>query len=138
MDIKKLVLFGGLIVLVICAVLYFKGMDKRAFERTSCERVEMLFDNLKFDDTDHEGVAGGIWFKGTPNPLNDSGLLDVFYRFLREGGLWLGEVKTYEFVSSELVNGEDVVNRYVEVRCKVNGKDKVVIVKQRLPLTWGQ
>lgn len=134
---KKLVLIGGVIALVIGFVLYFKTMDKKAFERTSCERVEKFFESLKYDDVGHEGDAHGLWYQGSPGPLNDELLIDAFYTFLREGGVWIGDVKNYEFVSSELIGGEDVVNRYVEVRCKVNGRDRIVIVKQRMPLTWG-
>lgn len=137
MDLKKVALVLGIIGLLYGSVRYFKSMDKTAFVRTSGERVEMMFENLKSDDVGHEGAAAGMWYQGSPKPLNDRYLLDKFYDFLRKGGVWMGDVKTYEFVSSELFFGEDVVNRRVEVTCKVNGVDRVVIVRHRQPLEWG-
>jgi hypothetical protein len=135
---KKLTLIGFVVGLAVFSVTYFKGMDKRAFVNGSCQRVEVMFEDLKFDDSGHESEAGGLWYKGSPQPLNDRVLYDAFYQFLRKGGIWMGQVKTYEFVSSRLINGEDVVGRFVEVRCKVNGENRMVIVRHKLPLEWGK
>jgi hypothetical protein len=129
----------AVIVLAVGFVRFFKSSDKKAFVNTSTNRVEMMFENLKFDDSGHEGEAAGWWYVGSPNPQNSRDVMDSFYRFLRQGGrdCWMGRVKSYEFVSAELNGGEDVVSRFVEVRFKVNGVAKTIIVKQRMPLEWG-
>ena len=135
MDLKKLIIVGVIIVAIIFGVQYFKKTDQRAFHTFSVERVQNLFDNLESGRTADQQDAIGYWRVGHPE-ATDEGKLTRFENFMNKKGLNSIKIKSYEYVSSELIDGDDVVNRYVLLRCKVEGRDLSMIIRHKMPIEW--
>jgi hypothetical protein len=131
---KRLVVIGGIAALVVFGVQYFKKTDRKAFQEHSKERVQKLFDNLKSGRTADQQDAVGYWRVGHPEGTTEAKLQD-FERFLKEKNIPM-KIKSYEFVSSELVEGEDVVNRYVLLNCKVDDRSLSMMIRHKTPIRW--
>ena len=134
MDLKKLVIIGGVIAVIIMGVGYFKKTDQRAFHEFSRARVQNLFDSLKSGGTADQQDAMGYWRVGHPEPAS-SEKFTAFEKFLEKKGVPM-RVSSYEYLSSELVDGDDVVNRYVRLRCRVDGRELGMVIRQKLPIEW--
>lgn len=134
MDVKKLLVVGGLIALIVLGVRYFKHTDQKAFHDFSKDRVEKLFDNLKSGRTADEQDAMGYWRVGHPEPAS-SEKFTAFEKFMEKKNLPM-RVQSYEYLSSELVDGDDVVNRYVRLTCRVDGRELAMIIRHKLPIEW--
>ena len=134
MDLKKLLIVGGVILAIILGIQYFKKTDQRAFHDLSKGRVQNLFDNLKSGRTADEQDAMGYWRVGHPETATEANLRS-FERFMEAKSLPT-QIKTYEFISSELVAGDDVVNRHVRLECKVDGQRLSMVIHHKLPIEW--
>jgi len=134
MDLKKLVIIGGVIAVIVMGVGYFKKTDQRAFHEFSRARVQNLFDSLKSGGTADQQDAMGYWRVGHPEPAS-SEKFTAFEKFLEKKGVPM-RVSSYEYLSSELVDGDDVVNRYVRLRCRVDGRELGMVIRQKLPIEW--
>ena len=135
MDLKKLIIVGVIIAAIVFGVQYFKKTDQRAFHTFSVDRVQKLFDNLQSGGTADQQDAVGYWRVGHPEATNESNLT-MFENFMEKKGLSSIKVGSYEYVSSELVDGDDVVNRYVRLDCRVEGRDLSMIIRHKTPIEW--
>jgi hypothetical protein len=134
MSLKKLVMVGVVIGLIIYGVNYFKETDQRAFHEFSVDRVENVFANLDSGSISDEEVAIAYFYVGHPAPASmDSE--KAFLEFLNEKGL-SKKNGSYEYISSELVDGDDVLNRYVRLQCKVQGHKLTMNIYNKVPLMW--
>jgi len=131
---KKVVFILAIVVVVVAAVSYFKKTDQKAFEKTSCERVEKVFTGLIDGPMRDEGQATAQWMYGRKGGISreDS---DNFYTWLKKKGLTI-KIQSYELISSQLVGGDDVMGRRVEIRCKINGVERKLIVRHKMPVEW--
>ena len=134
MDLKKLVILGVVIAGVVLFVQYMKGTDEQAFHNYAKERVQNTFESLKGRSTADEQDAIGYWRIGHPEPATE-GALSSFEKFLAQKDLTM-DVGSYEYVSSEVLAGQDQVNRSVRLTCRVDGKRLTLIVRQGYPLDW--
>jgi FtsZ-interacting cell division protein ZipA len=134
MDLKKLLIIAGLIAVIVFGVQYFKKTDQRAFHVNSKDRVQKLFDNMKSGRTADQQDAMGYWRVGHPETAS-SEKITAFERFLEKKDLPM-QISSYEYVSSELVNGNDVVNRYVLLTCEVDGRELSMIIRHKMPIEW--
>lgn len=132
---KKIVLLAAIVVIAVAAVAFFKKTDKEAFHTVSVQRVEKVFTGLIEGPTKDENKATAQWAWGRDKGFA-RGDSDDFYSWLKKKGLTI-VIKDYQFISSRLVNAEDTANRYVSVRCKINGKELVVIARHKQRLEWG-
>jgi hypothetical protein len=133
-SLKKLVMVGVVIGLIIYGVKYFKETDQRAFHEFSVDRVENVFANLESGSISDEEVAIAYFFVGHPAPASEDSE-KAFLQFLNEKGL-SKKNGSYEFISSELVDGDDVLNRYVRLKCKVQGHKLTMNIYNKAPLMW--
>jgi hypothetical protein len=134
MDVKKLVVIGGVIALIVFGVRTFKSTDQKAFHDFSIQRVQNLFDNLSSGNTADQQDAMGYWRVGHPEPANAE-KWTAFERFMEKKDLPM-RVASYDYVSSELVDGDDVVNRYVRLSCRVDGRELGMIIRHKMPIEW--
>lgn len=134
MSLKKLVMVGVVIGLIVYGVKYFKGTDQRAFHQYSVDRVEKVFSNLESGSLSDEEEAIAYFFVGHRDSATVQSEL-AFKRFLKEKGL-SNKSSSYEYISSELVNGDDVLNRYVRLKCKVEGQELTMNIYNKVPLMW--
>lgn len=133
-SLKKLVMAGVVIGLLIYGVKYFKETDQGAFHKVSVDRVEKLFANLESGAISDEEEAIAYFFVGHPAPASQDSE-KAFLEFLNEKGL-SKKNGSYEFISSELVDGDDVLNRYVRLECKVQGHKLTMNIYNKAPLMW--
>ena len=134
MDLKKLAILAVIIAGVFFAVRFFKGTDVKAFHDMSKQRVQTIFDNLKGGPDADRQKAIGFWRKGGNEPATD-GSLTSFEKWLARKNLKM-KIGTYEYVSSRVENGGDVVNRYAVVTFRVDGRRLTVNVRQGSPVEW--
>lgn len=134
MNFKKLFFVAVVVALIVFGVRYFKDTDQGAFHEYSKDRVQNMFDNLKSGQSADMQDAMGYWRVGHPEPASQDQLAK-FESFLGRKGL-SRQVRSYEYVSSELVDGDDVTNRYVLLRCRVDGHDLGVIVRHKTTIQW--
>jgi hypothetical protein len=134
MDLKKLIILGAAIAGVVLFVQFFKSTDERAFHDYAKDRVQKTFDSLKSGKIADQQDAIGYWRIGHPEPATE-GALNSFEKFLAEKQLTL-RVGSYQYVSSEVVDGEDQVNRSVRLVCMVDGKRLTLTVRQGHALDW--
>ncbi len=132
---KKLVVFGVVVVAAVFFVKLFKQTDMKAFETNTQTRVEKMFKNLESGNTADAQEAMGLWRVGHPE-LASEDIENAFLAFLAEKDLRRVKVKSYALVSTELIDGEDTVNRHIILACKVNGKKLKLKVRHKLPLEW--
>jgi len=134
MSLKKLVFVGVVIGLIIYGVKYFKETDQRAFHEHSVNRVEMVFANLESGSISDEEEAIAYFFVGHPDPASEDSE-KAFLQFLGEKSL-SKKNGSYEYISSELVDGNDVLNRFVRLKCKVQGRELTMNIYNKAPLMW--
>lgn len=134
MNFKRLLIIGVLIALIVFGVRYFKNTDQNVFHEVSRDRVQNLFDNLKSGRSADMQDAMGYWRVGHPEAASQEQLAK-FESFLGKKGL-SRQVNSYEYVSSELVDGGDVVNRYVLLKCRIEGHDLAMIIRHHMPIQW--
>jgi hypothetical protein len=135
-DVKKLVIIAAVIAAVFIAFKLFKGMDTRAFESQSRERVENIFNNLKSGRTSDEEYAIKAWLTGGKFLAITAKDQDDFMRFLERKGL-TRTISSFEVLSSEVKDAGDVNARHVVVKVKVNDKPLTLIVRYRQSIEWG-
>jgi hypothetical protein len=131
---RKFVVPAVVVVVVVLAVSHFKGLDKRAFHRFSRERVEKMLTSMKSGRSADLQDAMGYWYVGHPMPAEEM-VYTQFETFLYDGGLST-QIRDFEILDSELVNGNDVVNRYVRVDCRIDGKNKTMKLVHGSPISW--
>jgi hypothetical protein len=134
MDLKKLVAVGVLVAGVYFALQFFKQTDTKAFHSMAKIRVETIFENLKGRPSDDPQKAIGFWRIGGNEPASDA-TLRSFERWLEEKNLRM-KIGSYEYLSSRMVNEEDVVGRHAIVNFKVDGRTLSVAVRQGSPVEW--
>jgi len=134
MSLKKLVMVGVVIGLIIYGVKYFKETDQRAFHQYSVDRVEKVFANLDSGAISDEEEAIAYFFVGHPAPASQDSE-KAFLQFLKDKGL-SKKNGSYEYISSELVDGDDVLNRYVSLKAKIQGHDLTIRIYNKYPLQW--
>lgn len=134
MSLKKLVMVGVVIGLIIYGVKYFKETDQRAFHEYSVDRVEQVFANLESGAISDEEEAIAYFFVGHPASASEDSEM-AFLKFLKEKGLRTKN-GSYEYISSELVDGTDVLNRYVRLKCKIQGHELTMRIYNKIPLQW--
>lgn len=132
MNLKNLVVIGVVIAGIFVALKLFRGTDVNAFHNMAKERVETIFVNLQ-DGADQQ-KAIGFWRKGGNEPATE-GALDSFEKWLAKKNLKM-KIESYNYVSSDVVDGEDVLNRYVIVNFRVDGRPFSVQVRQGSPVEW--
>lgn len=133
---KKLVVVAAVIAAVVVALKLFKGMDARAFEAQSRERVESLFNNLRSGRTSDEEYAIKAWLSGGTVRTVGAKDQDDFMRFLGAKGL-SRTISSFELLSSEVKRADDVNARHVEVRVRVDDKPLTLVVRHKQPIEWG-
>ncbi len=134
MSLKKLVMVGVVIGLIIYGVKYFKETDQRAFHQYSVDRVEKVFANLDSGAISDEEEAIAYFFVGHPASASQDSE-KAFLQFLKDKGL-SKKNGSYEYISSELVDGDDVLNRYVSLKAKIQGHDLTIRIYNKYPLQW--
>jgi len=134
MSLKKLVMVGVVVGLIIYGVKYFKETDQRAFHQYSVERVEKVFANLDSGAISDEEEAIAYFFVGHPAPASEDSE-KAFLKFLKDKGL-SKKNGSYEYISSELVDGDDVLNRYVSLKGKIQGHELTIRIYNKYPLQW--
>ena len=134
MSLKKLVMVAVVIGLIIYGVKYFKETDQRAFLAFSVDRVENVFANLESGSISDEEEAIAYFFVGHPAPASEDSET-AFLQFLKDKGL-SKKNGSYEYISSELVDGDDVLNRFVRLKCKVQGRELTMNIYNKAPLIW--
>lgn len=133
---KKLVIAGVVVVVVVLGLRLFKGMDASAFEAQSRERVEKVFNNLKSGRTSDEEGAIKAWLTGGTMLAISAKDQDDFMRFLEKKGLGR-TISSFELLSSQVKRAEDVNARHAEVKVRVNDTPLTLIVRFKQPLEWG-
>jgi len=134
--VKKLVIAGVVVVVVVLGLRLFKGMDASAFEAQSRERVEKVFNNLKSGRTSDEEGAIKAWLTGGTMLAISAKDQDDFMRFLEKKGLGR-TISSFELLSSQVKRAEDVNARHAEVKVRVNDTPLTLIVRFKQPLEWG-
>lgn len=134
MSLKKLLIIGCLVALIIFGVRYFKNTDQQVFHEVSVDRVQKMFDNLESGRTADKQDAMGYWRVGHPEGASQE-ILAAFEAFLEKKGL-PRQIQSYEYVSSELIDGDDMVNRYVLLKCRIEGWDLSMIIRHKIPIQW--
>ena len=131
---KKLIIIVLVIGAAIAGVKVFKMKDKETFTKYSLKRVERMLYGIKEKDTALEQEAIGYWLNGSPKTAMNEQISRGFDDFKKEKGIY--RISSYEVLSAELINGDDQVNRYVEVRFKADGKELGVIVRHKRTMEW--
>ena len=131
---KKLIALLVAIGAIYAVVTIFKSTDKKAFLKVSQERVENLWSNMQSGGTADLQDAIGYWYVGHPITV-DGQLLRKFEKFIDRKGI-PEKIGSYAVVSAELVDGDDVVNRFVRVVTVVNGETYTLKVPHKLPIEW--
>jgi hypothetical protein len=134
MDLKKLMILAVIIAGVFVALRLFKQTDVAAFDSSSKIRVQAIFDNLTGGPDADPQKAIGFWRIGGNEAATDASLTS-FEKWLARKNLTM-KVGSYEFLSSRVENGEDVVNRYAIVTFRVDGRTLSVEVRQGSPVEW--
>jgi len=134
MDLKKLMVLVVVVAGIFLAVRFFKTTDVKAFDEMSRLRVQTIFDNLRGGPDADQQKAIGFWRKGGNEPAT-AGSLNSFEKWLAKKNLKM-PIGSYEYVSSRVENGDDVVNRYAVVSFRVDGRTLIVHVRQGSPVEW--
>ncbi len=133
----KKVAIGLLIVAVVfAAVRFYKRMDTRAFERVARERVDRMLSCMATTSSADRQYAIAAWKTGGLPVISGKDDVD-FRRFWEEGGM-PATVSRYEIVSSAVFDSEDVLGRYAEVTCRVEGRTVAMVVHYREPILWSR
>ena len=133
---KKLIVVAAVIIAIFFAFKLFKRMDTRAFESQSRQRVENVFNNLKSGRTSDEEYAIKAWLSGGKFLTITAKDQDDFMRFLAQEGLGR-TISSFELLSSEVLDADDVHARSVKVKVRVNDKPLTLIVRFKQPIEWG-
>jgi len=131
---KKLIALLVAIGAIYAVVTIFKSTDKNAFLKVSQERVENMWSNMQSGGTADLQDAIGYWYVGHPITV-DGQLLRKFEKFIDRKGI-PEKIGSYAVVSAELVDGDDVVNRFVRVVTVVNGETYTLKVPHKFPIEW--
>jgi hypothetical protein len=131
---KKVIIIGAVVVIAVFAVQYFKKTDKETFLNYSRTRVDKMLYGIQSQKTALEQESIGYWYKGSPKIAVNESLSNSFNAFKKQKGIY--RFSNYEVLSAELFNGDDVVNRYVEVRFEVDGKELGLIVRHGKTMEW--
>ena len=131
---KKLIALLVAIGAIYAVVTIFKSTDKKAFLKVSQERVENMWSNMQSGGTADLQDAIGYWYVGHPITV-DGQLLRTFEKFIDRKGI-PEKIGSYAVVSAELVDGDDVVNRFVRVVTVVNGETYTLKVPHKFPIEW--
>lgn len=115
-------------------VRHFKSTDKTAFVSNSTTRVEKMFENMKSRETSYTQEAVAYWYVGHPM-VPDEHIVGRFENFMRQKNIRV-PIQTFEMVDAQLVDGDDVVSRRVEIVCKVNGQRLNLTAYYKQPLEW--
>ena len=131
---KKVVILVIIIAAIILGVQYFKKMDKDTFTKHSETRVEQMLYGVKSRKTADLQESIGYWYSGNPKIPVSEQMANSFEDWRKKKGIF--KVDKYEVLSATLINGDDQVNRYVEVRCRVNGKELGIKVAHKKTMRW--
>ena len=131
---KKIIILIVIVAAAYGGITLFKIKDKEAFTNASRERVEKMLAGIQSKQSALENDAIGYWYDGNPDTSFDEAIVNGFDAFKTKKGIYA--VRNYEVLSATLVNGDDQVGRWVEVRFKANGKSLGVIVRHKSTMEW--
>ena len=126
-----LVLLGGA---VFGSVEGYKYWDKQTDLERAGKRVEGMIAEWQTRNGSAEQAAISWWRYGYNNKPVGSDSYTSWTNFWSAQGI--RKVTSFELDSLELVEEDDVLNRYVIAECTINGKELAMRVQENERITW--